>query len=209
MMKSFGLALVLLLTGCDEGYLDHDIKKSQRISCSNNLKQIGLAFKIWAGDHSDLYPFNASTNAGGTLELCERGADGFDRNSFLHFQVMANELSTPKVICCPNDPVKKFATNWGSLSAANVSYQLRSGTNVGDSYPRAILAVCPVDGNILYCDGTVTGKNGGSPAGSENGAQPVAAETSGASYYFMVMSNEPKASETELKYKISQQPDKP
>src|SRR5579883_528750 len=29
-----------------------------RLSCENNLRQIGLAFKVWALDHNDRYPFN-------------------------------------------------------------------------------------------------------------------------------------------------------
>jgi prepilin-type N-terminal cleavage/methylation domain-containing protein len=26
-------------------------KKAQRINCTNNLKQVGLSFKLWAGDN--------------------------------------------------------------------------------------------------------------------------------------------------------------
>src|SRR3984957_15053798 len=43
-------------------------RKAQRISCVNNLKQVGLAFRVWAGDNSDRYPMAVSTNAGGALE---------------------------------------------------------------------------------------------------------------------------------------------
>jgi hypothetical protein len=53
--------------------------------------------------------------------------------------------------------------DFGRLTAANVTYRLRSGTNIGDTHPREILAVCPVDGNTLYCDGTVLDKNGKVP----------------------------------------------
>ncbi len=41
--------------------------RAQSISCANNLKQIGVAFKTWALDHNDQFPFNVSTNSGGTL----------------------------------------------------------------------------------------------------------------------------------------------
>ena len=72
--------------------------KAQSISCANNMKQIGLAFRTWAIDNNGNFPFNVSTNSGGTLELCLPGSDGFDRNAAFHFRVMSNELSTPKIL---------------------------------------------------------------------------------------------------------------
>ena len=128
----------------------------QPINCVNNLKQIGLAFKTWAIDNQDRFPFNISTNQGGTLELCNRTPDGFDANAARHFAVMSNELSTPIILVCPRDRSKKAAQNFTSLGGANVTYRLRSGTNVTDAASQDILAVCPVHGNILHCDGSVT-----------------------------------------------------
>ena len=40
-----------------------------------------------------------------------------------HFQVMSNELSTPKVLLCPNDVKRSYATNFDiGLSDKNLSY---------------------------------------------------------------------------------------
>ena len=130
--------------------------RSSRLGCDNNLKQIGLAFRTWAIDNGDQFPFNVSTNAGGTMEFCATGADGFDSNAALHFQVMSNELSTPRILVCPKDWSRKPATVFANLQANNVSYRLHSGTNLTESNPTAVLAVCPFDGNTLLCDGTVT-----------------------------------------------------
>jgi hypothetical protein len=131
--------------------------RSSRLGCDNNLKQIGLAFRTWAIDNDGPFPFNVSTNAGGTLEFCAVGADGFDGNAALHFQVMSNELSTPRILVCPQDGSRKPAPGFDSLQASNVTYRLHSGTNLNASNPSAVLALCPFDGNTLYCDGSVTG----------------------------------------------------
>ncbi len=129
--------------------------RAQEINCRNNMKSIGLVFRTWAIDNNDQFPFNVSTNEGGTLELCAVGPDGFDRNAVFHFQVMSNELSTPKVLVCPGDTQKQAALDFRSLQPANVSYRVRSGTNINDANPQEILAVCPIHGNELRCDGSV------------------------------------------------------
>ena len=129
--------------------------KAQSINCSNNMKQIGLSFRTWAIDNNDNFPFNVSTNKGGTLELCLLGSDGFDRNAAFHFQVMSNELSTPKILVCPADSKRQPAPDFLSLRPANVSYQVRSGPNVSDTNPDQVLAVCPIHNNVLRCDGSV------------------------------------------------------
>jgi prepilin-type processing-associated H-X9-DG protein len=132
-----------------------NLAMAQRISCFNNLKQIGVAFRTWAIDHDGPFPFNLGTNAGGTMELCKTGADGFDSNAALHFQVMSNELSTPKLLVCTEDRSRQPAAEFHSLQASNVTYRLHSGTNLNEGNPTAVLALCPVDGNTLYCDGSV------------------------------------------------------
>src|SRR5258706_9017549 len=39
--------------------------RAQRINCTNNLKQIGIAFKTWALDNGDVFPqAKASADAG-------------------------------------------------------------------------------------------------------------------------------------------------
>jgi len=128
---------------------------TQKTGCEYNMRQVGLAFKIWALDHNDQFPFNVSTNSGGTLELCSPGPDGFEKNPVPHFQIISEELSTPSYLACPNDKTKHAASNFESLQLANVTYLLRTGTNVNAQNPQQVLAVCPIHGNELYCDGNV------------------------------------------------------
>jgi hypothetical protein len=129
--------------------------RAQRIQCVNNMKQIGLAFRVWAIDNGDSLPFNVSTNQGGTMELCLPGSDGFDRNAALHFQVLSNELSVTRILVCPADTKRPAALDFPSLRPANVTYQVRSGTNLTDASPQEVLAVCPIHNNVVLCDGSV------------------------------------------------------
>jgi hypothetical protein len=150
------IVLALVLLGCMLTWMPYNGGREKYLYCVNNLKQIGLAFRTWAIDNDSQFPFNVSTNAGGTMEYCARGTNGFDSNAAQHFQVMSNELSTPRILVCPKDRSRKPATVFANLQANNVSYRLHSGTNLTESNPTAVLAVCPFDGNTLLCDGTLT-----------------------------------------------------
>ena len=130
--------------------------RPQPITCVRNLKQVGIAFKLWSLDHGGNFPFNVSTNAGGTLEFCSPGPDGYDQNVVFHFQVLSNELGNPRLLICPQDNNAKPAASFSKLNAGNISYRLRTGTKITDAIPQQELASCPIHGNILHCDGSVT-----------------------------------------------------
>ncbi len=129
--------------------------KAQSIKCANNMKMIGLAFRTWAIDHNGDFPFNVSTNQGGSLELCAPGNDGYDRNAVFHFRVMSNELSTPNILVCPADSKRPSALVFLSLEPGNLTYQMRSGSEVNEGHPDQVLAICPIHNNVLRCDGSV------------------------------------------------------
>lgn len=134
-------------------------EKAQSINCINNMKQQGLAFRLWAGDNGDKYPFNVSKSKGGTLELCDHDSDGYDRNSARHFLVMKNELGTPKILLCPSDK-KTAAASFETLEPENVSYKIRSGSNVDESHPEEVLIYCPIHGHKAFADGSVRAGKG-------------------------------------------------
>jgi prepilin-type N-terminal cleavage/methylation domain-containing protein/prepilin-type processing-associated H-X9-DG protein len=97
--------------------------KANRIVCLNNLKQIGAASHMFAHEHNDKFPMAVSTNQGGSLEYCGSAANFFGLFffSFRNFQVMSNELGTPKILTCRSDkrvPAPAFTT----LKDENVSY---------------------------------------------------------------------------------------
>jgi hypothetical protein len=129
--------------------------RAQRISCMNNMKQIGLSFRTWAIDNDGNYPFNVSTNKGGTMELSVQGRDGLDNNAVPIFQVMSNALGNPRILVCPADFKKQPALDFQSLQPANVSYRVYSGTNITEANPETVLAVCPIHNTVLLSDGSV------------------------------------------------------
>jgi len=92
------------------------LRKGNRITCVNNLKQIGLSFQLWAGDHNDKNPWQVALTNGGTMELVGSGI------AYSQFAVLSNELSTPKVLICPADTNRIVATSFTSLRKGNLSY---------------------------------------------------------------------------------------
>lgn len=132
-----------------------DRDRSQSIKCVNNMKNIGLAFRIWATDHNDAFPFHISTAQGGVLETNLAGGKPVQLTSARVFRVLANELSTPKILVCPADSGKEAAPDFDSLEEDNVSYQLEIGPEVRESNPEQVLATCPIHGHVVLCDGSV------------------------------------------------------
>lgn len=93
-------------------------QRALRIQCVNNLKQIGLATRVWEGDNNDKYPTAVSITNGGVMELMT------GPNAWKFFQVMSNELSTPKVLTCPaeTDRDRLSATNFTFFNNSNLSF---------------------------------------------------------------------------------------
>ena len=124
-------------------------------ACENQLKQIVLAFRSWAGDNDGRYPFNLSKDQGGTKEFCSVGGDGFDRNAAKHLQVMGSELSATKILVCPADSSRTPASDFQHLESKNVTYQIRSAASVNEASPKEVIVRCPIHGLVALCDGSV------------------------------------------------------
>ena len=101
--------------------------------CVNNLKEVGIAFRIWEGDNNDKYPMAVSVAQGGAQEMMATG------NVAACFQVMSNELATPKILVCPEDSGHEAATDFNSnFTRANISYFI--GVDAVESDPQAVMA---------------------------------------------------------------------
>jgi len=116
--------------------------RAQRINCTNNLKQIGLSFKEWALDNSDRYPMVVSSSDGGSAPITALPSN---QEYELTFNVMSNELNTPKILACSSDS-RQAATSFGTAVVVNqtlfgwtnCSYFL--GWEAQDNYPQMFLA---------------------------------------------------------------------
>lgn len=91
------------------------------------MKSIGLALRLWSEDHLGQFPFNVSTNLGGSMELCQRNAEDIDQNALSHFMLMIPE---------------------------NITYQLRTGADIKTGNSSEVMVVCPIHGHILFADGS-------------------------------------------------------
>jgi prepilin-type N-terminal cleavage/methylation domain-containing protein len=132
-------------------------RKAQRISCVNDLKQVGIAFRLWEGDNADRYPMAVSTIKNGAEErvystISEGSGVSISYNLCSVFTVMSNEVNTPKILFCPadngnwNSSPRTAATNWitfdPTVSSGSVTYLYLSYFVCGDafeSYPQMIL----------------------------------------------------------------------
>jgi prepilin-type N-terminal cleavage/methylation domain-containing protein/prepilin-type processing-associated H-X9-DG protein len=107
-------------------------RKAQRIACVSNLKEIGMAFRLWEGDHNDKYPMAVSATNGGAMEWVKPG------KAHVLWQTVSNQLISPKVLWCPADTKATPATNFSTgFSDANLSYFV--DLDAVETYPQMIL----------------------------------------------------------------------
>ena len=118
-------------------------QKAARISCVCHLKQVGLAFRIYANDNADLYPMSLET-----IDSSSRD-DALAGSVSRIFKTMSNELSVPSTLICPADTLRA-ATNWATLTNTNISYFV--GLDAADTKPNMLLTGdrnLALDGKLL------------------------------------------------------------
>lgn len=108
-------------------------RKSSRIGCVDNLKDLALGFKMWAGDNGDKFPMQMSATNDAMTKLISSG------NAYALWQTMTNELSTPKILHCPADTNQIAATDFTvGFSDANISYFF--SLDADETHPQTVLS---------------------------------------------------------------------
>jgi len=102
--------------------------RAERIACINNLKQIGLAARIWSNDHNGRLPPD--------------------------FLSMTNALPSWKVLHCPGDKSRQI-TSWAQVAAGDVSYKIFTAGLSDSDNPSIIVYECPLHHNVGMLDGSV------------------------------------------------------
>ena len=132
-MFIIALGYAMLLPVLDRGY-----RRGKMIKCTSNLRQIGIAFTMFAHDHNDFYPMQVPVNGGGSMEFDRPPANGAEFwEAFRHFQVLSNELLETRVLTCRLDP-RLPATNFATLRNVNLSFFI--ATEASYLHPLSILA---------------------------------------------------------------------
>src|SRR3954466_9193820 len=92
------IAIIAILAGLLLPALAKAKARAQRINCVSNLKQVGLAMRMWSNEHGDKFPWAVAIADGGTLDNMGNPGSIVD-----NYRAVSNEINSPKVLTCTSD----------------------------------------------------------------------------------------------------------
>jgi len=135
------------------GKKKEQFEKEARVTCINNLKKIGGAFRIYCTDNKDLFPYQVYKKKGSyetetVLKDLQPDPDWFNDDdgrpvlvdTHLVFKAIAKHLDNTKLLVCPADKTATAAKDIDSITERNVSYKF--GLSADESKPNRIMCLC-------------------------------------------------------------------
>jgi prepilin-type N-terminal cleavage/methylation domain-containing protein len=125
------IAIIAILASMLLPALARAKQKAQRISCVNNLKQIGTAYRIWSNDNGEKFPAQQSISLGGWNDyISQYTGAALAEYTFYNYCLMQNEMGqSPKVVVCPSDD-RNANSNFYAFSSYGISPSSVNGSSV-------------------------------------------------------------------------------
>ena len=146
------IAIIAILAAMLLPALSKAKAKAQRIQCTSNMKQLGVAFSLFVADHEDRYPPTAYSTGPYKYQLSwddylHRSIGGVDSDDDLTLGITDPRL-VPGVLKCPADKIDVPA-GYGSL-AARRSYAMNGCNNAMIGKASVQLPTPPTHGVGVY-----------------------------------------------------------
>ena len=128
------IAIIAILAGLLLPALARAKAKAARINCISNLKQVGLAMRIYSSDNGDRFPWKVAAPEG-------TAPAGLGTSVADNYICASNEINSPKVLVCNSDGNRQRRSRWEDVvnnKANSISYFLCEEAD--ESMPQTILS---------------------------------------------------------------------
>ena len=151
------IAIIAILAALLLPALAASKERARRIECLNNLRQLAIAFRVWAIDNDGKFPWWVERSDGGSLDSLNPNFS----NSFVnassasfgskkqyagltddwadHFRAASNHIDTTKILVCPSDKEKKVADSW-RVTDGNVNFSYFIGLDSNEANPESMVS---------------------------------------------------------------------